>query len=209
MAEGRGRMPSIYDVKPRFQALLRPLARWLARRGVTANAVTILAAVASLALGLALALSRVDWVLLLYPIFLLLRMALNAIDGMLAREFFSPTPLGALLNETGDLVSDAALYLPLALVVPAPEWLIVGIVVVALVGEAAGITAPTIGASRRYDGPLGKSDRAAAFSIVAVCTFLALPAIEVWMPYLLAVLLLLGCLTVTNRMRAALGEIDR
>ena len=48
-------------------------------------------------------------------------MMLNALDGMLAREFDRPTPLGALLNEIGDLVSDAALYLPLALLLPAPH----------------------------------------------------------------------------------------
>ena len=37
---------SIYDLKPRFQSLLRPMTNWLAAKGVTANQVTVAAAVA-------------------------------------------------------------------------------------------------------------------------------------------------------------------
>ena len=36
-------MPSVYDIKPRFQALLRPLVRRLAAAGTTANQVTVAA----------------------------------------------------------------------------------------------------------------------------------------------------------------------
>jgi CDP-diacylglycerol--glycerol-3-phosphate 3-phosphatidyltransferase len=35
-------------------------------------------------------------------------MALNAIDGMLAREHDMQSPLGAMLNELGDVLSDVA-----------------------------------------------------------------------------------------------------
>ena len=45
-------------------------------------------------------------------------MALNAIDGMLAREFNQKSRLGGYLNEITDVVSDAALYLPFAFVAP-------------------------------------------------------------------------------------------
>ena len=45
-------------------------------------------------------------------------MALNAIDGMLAREFIKKSRLGGYLNEITDVVSDAALYLPFAFVAP-------------------------------------------------------------------------------------------
>ena len=43
-------------------------------------------------------------------------MALNAIDGMLAREFNQKSRLGGYLNEITDVVSDAALYLPFAFI---------------------------------------------------------------------------------------------
>ena len=200
-------MPSLYDIKPRFQALLRPTAAWLAQKGVSANAVTLAAAGLSVLLGLAVAATGRPWLLLLYPPFLLLRMALNAIDGMLAREFFRPTPLGTLLNEVGDMVSDAALYLPLALLLPAPPWLVVLIVLLAMIGEAAGVAARTIGASRRYDGPFGKSDRALVFSVLAVAAFFPILVAALWMPLVLAALLLLSILTILNRVRAALAEI--
>jgi len=44
-------MPSIYDLKPRFQGLLRPLIGRLARAGVTPNAVTLAAVAGSVAVG--------------------------------------------------------------------------------------------------------------------------------------------------------------
>lgn len=162
-------MGSIYALKPAFQGLLRPLTRALAGAGVTANAVTIVAAVVSLVVGTAIAVSRgARGALLLLPAVLFVRMALNAIDGMLAREHGQKSRLGALLNEIGDVVSDAALYLPLALVPGFDARLAVGIVLLAVLSEMTGVLGSTIGASRRYDGPMGKSDRAFAFGLLAL-----------------------------------------
>ena len=108
-------MPSIYDIKPRFQALLRPLVVILARSGVTANQVTLTAMVLSFLVGLLVVIwPAARWPMILIPIALFVRMALNAIDGMLAREFDMKSRLGAVLNELGDVASDAALYLPFA-----------------------------------------------------------------------------------------------
>ena len=90
-------------------------------------------------------------------------MALNAIDGMLAREHGMKSPEGAVLNELGDVISDAALYLPFALVAGVNAALVVLVVIAAIVGEMAGALGPLLGGQRRYDGPLGKSDRAFAF----------------------------------------------
>jgi len=75
-------MASVYDLKPRFQALLRPLIGRLARAGVTPNAVTLAAVAGSVAVGGLVALARDrPALLLLLPVWLFLRMALNAIDG--------------------------------------------------------------------------------------------------------------------------------
>jgi CDP-diacylglycerol--glycerol-3-phosphate 3-phosphatidyltransferase len=202
-------MPTLYDLKPRFQAVLRPVAARCAGAGISANVVTSAAALMSGLLGALTAATRSRWLLLSYPLFLLLRMALNAVDGLLARELSRPTPLGALLNELGDLVSDAVLYLPLALVFPAPPWLVVAIVVVALIAEATGIAAGTIGASRRYDGPFGKSDRAVAFSTLAVVVAAGVPSADRWLPAVLCVLLVMAIWTVVNRVRAAVAETGR
>lgn len=204
-------MPTIYDLKPRFQVLLRPLCRALGRAGVSPNQVTALAAGLSVAHGLWIALDPDPaTALLLLPLTLLLRMALNAADGILAREFGQQTRLGAVLNELGDVVSDAALYLPFALLPGVSPVLVVLVVVSALLAETAGIAALGAGAERRYDGPLGKSDRAVAFGLLALLLGLGLGA-GGWTTAFLLVLLALAALTVVNRVRgaAALGGEKR
>lgn len=162
-------MATIYDLKPGFQKLLRPCVDRLAVAGVTPNQVTVAALVMSVLAGAAIALwPRSPLPLLALPVVLLARMALNAVDGMLAREHGLTSPLGAILNEVGDVAADAALYLPLGLVPALDARLVVAAVVVAGLAELVGVTAATVGASRRYDGPMGKSDRAFWFSLVAV-----------------------------------------
>ncbi|MBI1386342.1 MAG: CDP-alcohol phosphatidyltransferase family protein [Rhizobiales bacterium] len=196
-------MATLYDIKPRFQALLRPLVRRLAGAGVTANAVTLAAALLSLAHGAWILLQPANpWPLLLLPASLLARMALNAIDGMLAREHGQASASGAVLNELGDLISDAALYLPLALVAAFHGPLVVAIVALGLTGETMGILAQALGGVRRYDGPLGKSDRALAFGALALVAGFGL-ADGTWLAWPLGLMALLALATVINRARAA------
>jgi len=197
---------SIYALKPRFQALLRPLAGVLARSGVTANQVTVAAAAVSVALG-----AYVAWrapaagPFLAIPAWMFARMAMNALDGMLAREFGQKSALGAYLNELGDVVADAALYLPFAFVDPfAPGW-VATVIVLSAISEHAGVLGLGIGASRRYDGPLGKSDRAFAFGALALWLGAtgALPPWSAWLMPLMAALLVL---TIANRVHRGLAE---
>jgi CDP-diacylglycerol--glycerol-3-phosphate 3-phosphatidyltransferase len=196
---------SLYALKPRFQALLRPLVQRLAAAGVTANQVTIAAALGSVALGglLVAAGGPSAWFLLL-PLWLLLRMALNAVDGMLAREHGQKSRLGGYLNELGDVVSDAALVAPFALVPPfGPGW--VGTVaVLAVVSEFAGVLGP----SRRYDGPLGKSDRALVFGALGLWVGLA-GALPGWTAWLMPLLALLLIATVAKRVAGGLADAAR
>jgi CDP-diacylglycerol--glycerol-3-phosphate 3-phosphatidyltransferase len=95
-------------------------------------------------------------------------MALNAIDGMLAREFGQKSALGAYLNELTDVVSDAALYLPFVRVEPFELASVGAVVFAAAVSEMSGAIAPMVGAARRYDGPMGKSDRAFVFGALGL-----------------------------------------
>ena len=195
-------MATIYDLKPKFQALLRPVAGTLVRAGITANGVTLAALALSLAHGAWLALlPQSRWPFLLLPVTLFLRMALNAIDGMMAREHAQASPEGAVLNELGDVVSDAALYLPFALVAGVNTPLVVLVVIAAIIGEMAGALGPMLGGERRYDGPLGKSDRAFAFGLLAVLIGAGL-APGLWTTAYLAVLLAFGLLTIFNRARS-------
>jgi CDP-diacylglycerol--glycerol-3-phosphate 3-phosphatidyltransferase len=199
-------MVSIYDLKPGFQERLRPLAGGLAVRGVTANQVTVAAFVLSLAAGALLALwPEATLPLLLVPVVLFVRMALNAIDGMLAREHGQKTDLGALLNELGDLLSDAALYLPFAAMQDVAAPLVVIVVVLAGASELAGTAALLIGASRRYDGPMGKSDRAFVFGTLAFLLGAGFTP-GIWLDIVLLVLGGLLLVTIANRIRGAIRE---
>ncbi len=200
-------MPSIYALKPAFQRSLRPLVAALAKAGITANQVTVAACLLSIAFGLMLA-ARPEWnrLWLALPAFLFVRMALNAIDGMLAREFLQKTALGAYLNELTDVVSDAALYLPFALRSPFDSAWMAAVIWLAALSEMAGALGPLVDASRRYDGPMGKSDRAFVFGAVALWIGVGGTVSETagWLlPRLMA---LLVTATIVNRVRQGLAE---
>jgi len=195
---------SVYDLKPKFQNLLRPACAALARAGVTANQVTIAAALISIAEGAAIYASGAErWSLLLMPVVLFLRMGLNAIDGMLAREWNQKSRLGAILNELGDVVSDIALYLPFAIVPGVSAMLVALTVALAVMTEMTGVVAIQIGAARRYDGPFGKSDRALAFGMLAFVLGIGIRA-GLWTNIVFALAALAAALTIVNRARAAL-----
>ncbi len=203
-------MPSIYDLKPAFQNLLRPAVRGLAQAGFTANQVTLAAMALSFATGAMIALQPSQTgLLLLLPGVMFLRMALNAVDGMLAREHNQKSRLGAVLNELCDVLSDAALYLPLALVVgfggKYGAALVVLIVVLATVSEMTGVLMQTLGASRRYDGPMGKSDRAFIFGALGLAVGLGAPT-GMWLTGVLAVVAVLLVFTIINRAKRGLAE---
>lgn len=199
---------TLYALKPRFQAALRPLVTWLVGMGVTANQVTVAAALGSLLVG-----GVIVWraaarpVFLIVPAWLFARMALNAIDGMLAREFRQKSVVGGYLNEMGDVVSDAALYFPFALIRPF-TWPGIGLVIgLSILTEFAGALGPAMGASRRYDGPMGKSDRAVVFGALGlwIGSSSTMPA---WIGWAVPILATLLVVTVINRIRAGIEEAE-
>lgn len=196
---------SIYALKPRFQALLRPITRRLFSVGVTANQVTLAACLISIGLGGAIALHPSPALFLAIPVWMFIRMAFNAIDGMLAREFGQKSKLGAYLNELTDVISDACLYLPFALV-PHFQSLWVGIfIVLAVIVEMTGVIGLMVGASRRYDGPFGKSDRAFVIGALALALGLGLP-VQGWQTWVFPCMAALCALTIVKRVRQGLQE---
>lgn len=203
-------MISIYQLKPRFQGLLRPMVAILAARGLTANTVTVAAMVVSLILGtwLFVAGPAQPSLFLLLPLWMFLRMALNAVDGMLAREFGQQSALGAYLNELTDVFSDAALYLPFVMVAPLGWGSVGSIIFLAAVSEMAGALGPMVGAPRQYDGPMGKSDRAFLFGALGLWLGLAgsLPAWIFWLFPAAAAAILLN---IFNRIRSGLEAVSR
>lgn len=196
-------MPTIYDLKPRFQQLLRPFTRTLHRAGFTANAVTLAAAVASVAYGALMSYGvRWRWPFLFLPLFMFVRMAFNAVDGMLAREHNQQSKAGAILNETGDVVSDAALFAPFALLPGVQPALVALVIFLSTLTEFVGVLAQVVGGTRRYDGPLGKSDRAALFGAIGLAVGLGWP-VHAYLNTAFAIAAALLCWTGWNRARHA------
>lgn len=191
-----------------FQNRLRPATHLLARVGITPNQITATTIMLSLTGGaIVTALPDQKWPLLLIPGVLSLRVAFNHIDGMLACEFDMKTPLGAMLNELADVISDAALYLPLALIPGVSAALLVPVVVLGILTEMVGVVATRIGAERREDGPLSKKPRGLIIGGVALALGLgAMPG--VWLTLLFAAMLPLLIATLVARVNGALKEAN-
>ncbi len=193
-------MPSVYALKPAFQNWLRPAVKWLAERGVTPNQVTIAGGVASVLVGCDLIAGSRTWLLL--PLFLPMRMALNAMDGMLAEERRMRTRTGAILNEGLDLVSDAALTLPFVAVPGLSAGTVWLCIVAAVLVEVAGFARA---GARRYEGPFGKSDRAVVLGAAGGWLGLGWP-VTGWAGWLPWVWMLLCVVTIANRLRPVRGS---
>lgn len=194
-------MLTIYDLKPKFQNLLRPIVQWLADKHIRPNQVTWFSLFLSGLLGAFIYFSNgAAWSLLLLPVGLFIRMGLNAIDGMLAREHDMQTKEGAMLNEMTDVIADSFIYLAFVSIPLVEPSLIVLFVIISIFTEMAGIVGQAINNDRRYDGPMGKSDR--AFTIGLAGVLIALELInEEWLLYYLLLAILLSILTLYNRMK--------
>ena len=187
---------SIYALKPKFQNLLRPLVVRLYRRGISANQVTLAACGLSLLLGALLtACAGTAPLFWLLPLWLFVRMAMNAADGMLAREFGQQSALGGCLNELTDVAADAALYLPLAFVAPFSAFQAACFIWLSALSELCGVLSQVYGSGRRYDGPMGKSGRAFFIGLAAVCYAWggALHSAWYWLMWLACAALALTC----------------
>ncbi len=190
---------SVYDLKPAFQNLLRPICKSLCRSGVTANQVTLAAAFLSLLQGLWIYTDPTNrFALICLPLVLFIRMALNAIDGMLAREHGQKSNLGGVLNELGDVASDTFLYLPFIVHPDMSFGLVAVFVFLAIMTEFVGVTVATISGDRRYDGPMGKSDRALFWGVVAFVAAIGVP-LHPWINWALLAAVGLLLLTVYRR----------
>ena len=190
---------TIYDLKPKFQAFLRPTVKLLAKKGITPNQVTMFAMLLSIIVGILIALTGgAKWILLFLPLFMFLRMALNAIDGLLAKEHDMKTKRGAMFNEMSDVIADVALFLPFTLIVGINPIYVVLFTVVGVFNEMAGVLAQTLNGERRYDGPMGKSDRVFVVGFIALLLGLGIEA-GLWVDVLFVLATLLAVLSTYKR----------
>jgi len=164
-------MISTYTIKPKFQQLLKPVLEWLFKISITANTITWCAILLSAAIGLAIWLHPFGLMLLVLPIALLIRMALNALDGMMARTYEMQSKKGEILNELGDVISDFLMFFPLLKLFSIQLYILIAFLFMSIINEYAGILGKAVSGYRRYEGPMGKSDRAFVIGILSLTYF--------------------------------------
>lgn len=187
---------TIYDLKPAFQNLLRPIVKSLFKIGLTPNQITTATFLFSLCYSYCIY-TFGGWYLLLTPLFFFLRMALNAIDGILAKEFNLKTTTGVILNEVTDIIADIVLYMSFISHLEYLENVLILFCFLVFLSEFIGLSAFSVNKPRNYAGPLGKSDRAFIFSIIAL-TLYFYPSFESF-NYIIYLMIILIILTSINR----------
>jgi CDP-diacylglycerol--glycerol-3-phosphate 3-phosphatidyltransferase len=200
------KVPTTYDLKPAFQRTLLPMMGRLRQAGITPNALTWMAIALSGGLGYAfvLGLEQRTWFFIVTA-GLLLRMALNALDGMMARQFDMTSKAGAVLNELGDVVSDALVMWPLALLPEVHVGWVAALLWMSAVNECAGVLGAAVGEERRYEGPMGKSDRTLVWGVFCLLLGAGVP-VEGHVQTGLCVVLAGLCWSIFRRIRGTLNE---
>jgi CDP-diacylglycerol--glycerol-3-phosphate 3-phosphatidyltransferase len=199
-------MISVYNIKPKFQQLIKPVMEFMHRKKFTPNHVTLLALFGSILTGVYVYLNE-GWVyLVVVPVYLFIRMALNAIDGMMARAYNQQSPLGEVLNELGDVLADLAIFYPLLLKFGMDKHpqILVFFIALMIINEFVGVLGKAIGGARRYDGPMGKSDRALFFGLLCL-VILCFPMVFPWIYYLIILVILAMLVSTVLRIKNSIN----
>ena len=198
-------MISIYELKPKFQQMLMPLVNLLHKNHVTPNQVTISACLLSIIIGVLFYFNyESSWIYAVIPIFMFVRMAMNAIDGVLAKKFNLQSRLGKFLNELTDVISDTALFIPFLLLTQTFPASVIIFISLSIISEMAGVLSEVTAGERHYDGPMGKSDRAFLIGAVAVLLLFNVP-LE---PYLHIVFIIASALMAVNIYKRVIGGLE-
>jgi CDP-diacylglycerol--glycerol-3-phosphate 3-phosphatidyltransferase len=164
-------MNGLYAAKPWFVRRLKKIEDLLVGWNVSPDSLTVAAFVVSLCCGLFLALGGIldkPLLWLLVPPLGLVRLALNALDGSLARRKGIDRPFGEVMNELSDRLSDVALIGPLAFTAPAS--LALTALAATLISSTAGLLGRAVLGDRISGGPMGKPDRVTVISLGALAS---------------------------------------
>jgi len=160
------------------------IAQWLARRGVSPNAISVSGVVVSVLAGLAF------WSTRDYPDFaryawiagaalVQMRLLANMFDGMVAIARANASPVGELYNEVPDRLSDAAMLIGLGYAAGSSPVLGYLAALAAVFTAYVRSMSKVAGAPQDYCGPMAKPQR--VFAVTVLALFMALtPA--AWQP---------------------------
>lgn len=164
-------------IKPMGQKLLKPFVDMFSK--VDPNFLTLWGLIFSALAGACFlfAENRV-WLLVAIP-FILLRMAFNVIDGMVARQTGKTSAYGEALAEFTDRLSDSCIIMGMAFSIYCHATFgLLGLVAVLIVSYV-GILSKAVGADRKFGGLMGKVDRLILIMVFCLAQYL-FP--HVWVP---------------------------
>jgi phosphatidylglycerophosphate synthase len=150
------------------------MARRLAHRGVSANAISIAGMLCGIGAGAALAATdylppfgeRLAW--LLAALLVQLRLLANMLDGMVAIEGGKASPVGELYNEVPDRVSDAATLIGAGYAAGGNPTLGYLAACVALFTAYVRAMGKAAGARQEFGGPMAKQQRMFIVTVIAI-----------------------------------------
>ena len=184
-------MISVYKLKPKFQQLLNPILILFRRIGVSPNHITVFSVLFSVLIGYILFLAQENSLFYLFvALGLLFRMMLNALDGMMAKKYNLQSKTGEILNEVGDILSDIAIYFPFIYFEAITQEYVIGFLLLSVINEFCGLLAKIISGERRYDGPMGKSDRALLVGLICIALFFS-DSILIYIDYLFIIAMIM------------------
>lgn len=195
-------------LKVRQAGFASACARWLNRKGVTPNQISItsvgFAILASVCLVMINMTGSSEWLLaILAATFIQCRLLCNLFDGMVAVEGGKGTPAGELFNDIPDRFADPLILIAVGYAVADFAW---GVSLGWLAGLLAVMTAyvrtlaTSIGAPVNFQGPMAKQHRMAVVTLACVVTVFE---VLLWpvgsVLYISLIVIVLGCLVTCAR----------
>lgn len=203
-------------IASRETAWANSIARWLARRGASANAISVAGMFAAIfAGGCFVATSQLEWpwirvAWICAALGAQLRLLANLFDGMVAIASGKASRVGELYNEVPDRVSDAAIFVGMGYATGGDPVLGCAAALAAVFTAYVRAQAKAAGAPNDFGGPMAKPQRMFVVTLAALYCGLTpawmQPALYGMMgvPALALAIIAVGCvLTAVLRLRRA------
>lgn len=197
----------LYSYKKKFQ----DFAEKLAHKNLTANHATILGfvfvALTSAGFTLGLSTSNPSVWLLFTPIFILFRMIMNALDGLLARAQNTASVWGEILNEISDVLGDTLSYGGIYWITNREHQAIIVFLILIWLCEFIAVLGKSLPGGRRRQESLGggKPERAVAMGLLAIILYFY-PPFTAYLNVFFIVISFLILMTTIKRIRASLRD---
>lgn len=207
------------EVKSRNTRWAQLGAAWIAKHGISPNAVSLTGIVFALAGGVCLAFfpygnfAEKMILITLAVVGIQGRLLCNLFDGMVAMEWGKKTKSGELFNDFPDRLSDTFLLVGAGLAI-GTQWGVIlgfGVAVAAMLTAYARVLAGAAGATQQFLGPMAKQHRMALLTMLLVLSAALIgrgDAVHWVMGIGLSVMLLGALVTIWRRLAGAYRELE-